>query len=110
VVGKAVRDHFARKALLARRELRRLLRRGIISLGIGLAFLTVVFVLAQTVVGLLGERGSALLVREGLVIIGWVAMWRPLEIFLYDWWPILGARRLYDRLSQTRVRIHYGGA
>jgi len=23
--------------------------------------------------------------REGLTICGWVAMWRPLEIFLYSW-------------------------
>ena len=26
--------------------------------------------------------------RESLLIGGWVAMWRPLEVFLYDWWPI----------------------
>jgi hypothetical protein len=32
-------------------------------------------------------------------------MWRPLEIFLYDWWPILGQQRLYDRLSRIAVRI-----
>ena len=23
-----------------------------------------------------------------MLIIGWVAMWRPLEIFLYEWVPI----------------------
>jgi hypothetical protein len=39
------------------------------------------------------------------VIGGWVAMWRPLEIFLYDWWPILGEKRIRDRLSRVDVRI-----
>ena len=34
-------------------------------------------------------------------------MWRPLEVFLYDWWPILGEIRLKDRLSQMPVRIEY---
>ena len=34
-------------------------------------------------------------------------MWRPLEVFLYDWWPILGEVRLFDRLSQMPVRIEY---
>ena len=43
--------------------------------------------------------------REGLLIGGWVAMWRPIEIFLYDWWPIRGEARLYDRLSASTVEV-----
>jgi hypothetical protein len=49
------------------------------------------------------------LTREGLVIGGWVAMWRPLEIFLYDWWPIHAEARLFDRLAAMPVRIEYPG-
>lgn len=49
------------------------------------------------------------LLRQGLVICGWVAMWRPLEIFLYGWWPIRREARLYDRLSIMPVRIAYSG-
>jgi len=45
--------------------------------------------------------------RESLLIGGWVAMWRPLEVFLYDWWPIRLEARLYDRLSAMPVRIVY---
>jgi hypothetical protein len=44
-------------------------------------------------------------VRESMLIIGWVAMWRPLEVLLYDWWPIVGEQRLHDRLSRISVRI-----
>jgi hypothetical protein len=36
-------------------------------------------------------------------------MWGPLEFFLYDWWPIVGERRLYDRLHRMAVRIVYMG-
>jgi hypothetical protein len=32
-------------------------------------------------------------------------MWRPLEIFLYDWWPVRGDARLFDRLSAMTVRV-----
>jgi hypothetical protein len=39
---------------------------------------------------------------------GWVAMWRPMEIFPHDWWVIRDERRIYDRLSQMAVRIVYG--
>jgi len=45
--------------------------------------------------------------RESLLIGGWVAMWRPLEIFLYDWWPIRAEVRLYDRLAAMPVRVVY---
>ena len=34
-------------------------------------------------------------------------MWRPIEVFLYDWWPILGEVRLLERLSRMPVRIQY---
>ena len=45
-----------------------------------------------------------------LFIGGWVSMWRPLEIFLYDWWPIREEARLSDRLAAMPVRIKYMNA
>jgi hypothetical protein len=101
----AVRVHFERRALLSRRELRQLLRRGWISLAIGLLVLAA----AVLVGGLLASRSedSAVgrLLQESLLIGGWVAMWRPMEILLYDWWGVRGIRRVYERLSQLEVRI-----
>lgn len=109
MVVDAVRVHFARRASLLRRDLHRLLRRGFVSLGIGVAFLGVVFALSQLVAHLEGESAVAKLFREGLLIVGWVAMWRPLEIFLYDWWPILGDLKINERLSRISLRIVHGG-
>ena len=43
--------------------------------------------------------------QESLLIGGWVAMWRPLEVFLYDWWPIRAEARLFDRLATMPVRL-----
>jgi hypothetical protein len=104
-VGDAIRDHFARQSRLLRRKLRLLIRRGFVSLGIGIAFLAVITAFSQGVGRLMGESDLALLFQQGLLIVGWVAMWRPLEIFLYDWWPILGERRIHDRLSRMQVQI-----
>ncbi len=104
-VGEAIRTHFARRSRFLRRDLHQLLRRGLISLGIGFAFLVLLFAIVQVTGLVRAEAGFATLVRESMVIIGWVAMWRPLEIFLYDWWPIVGEWRLHDRLSRINVRI-----
>jgi hypothetical protein len=45
------------------------------------------------------------ILTEGLVIIGWVAMWRPLEIFLYDWWPIRHRQQVFNKLSHISIEI-----
>jgi hypothetical protein len=95
----------ARRSRLRWRDLRRLIRRGFISLGIGLSLLIAFFLTAHALARGLGEGGMAALLRESLVIGGWVAMWRPLEIFLYDWWPLLGEQRTYGRLSRIAVRV-----
>jgi hypothetical protein len=39
------------------------------------------------------------ILRESLPIGGWVSMWRPPEVFLYDWWAIRNEIRLSDRLA-----------
>jgi hypothetical protein len=110
VVRAAVRVHFARRALLSRRELHQLLRRGWISLAIGLLVLAA----AIAAGGLLTRNGDASpfaqLLQESLLIGGWVAMWRPMEILLYDWWGVRGMRRVYERLSGLAVQIVASGA
>ena len=51
-----------------------------------------------------GELFAELL-SESLMIGGWVAMWRPMEIFLYRWWPIVRHRRTYMRLAEMAVTV-----
>jgi broad specificity phosphatase PhoE len=107
MVEEAIRIHFARQTQVIGRRLRRLIRIGTISLLIGLCFLASFFGIGQLVRQWMGETQLASLVREGLLIGGWVAMWKPIEIFLYDWWPILSERRIHERLSQSPVTVVY---
>lgn len=102
---KAIHEHFARKVQVTKRELRVLLRRGWISLLIGLAFLGVLLGLSEVIAGQMRPGHLASVLRESLVIGGWVALWRPLEIFLYDWWPIVGQRRIYAVLVSTPINV-----
>lgn len=102
---KAIHEHFARKLELANRELRVLLRRGWISLLIGLAFLGMLLGLSEVVLRQMTPGPLAAVLRESLVIGGWVALWRPLEIFLYDWWPIVGRRKTYALLARVPVNV-----
>jgi hypothetical protein len=98
------RNYFEDRAEHAKLELKNLLRVGRLSLVIGMAVLAV-----SLLVGLLLQKVFAGLFGqywiEGLVILGWVALWRPMEIFLYEWWPILRERNLYRRLASAGVVI-----
>ena len=101
----AVRRYFASRAEMKGRELRQLLRRGRISLLAGLLFLGGCYLLS-VLVGRLGDAGAfSGVAKEGLIIVGWVAMWRPLEIYLYDWWPVRAEQKLLSRLARMSVRL-----
>jgi len=95
---QAVHEYFARRSASTRLKLRRLLRSGFWSLLIGVSFVAVVNLVGDW----LGQLAGGVF-HESLVIGAWVALWRPLEILLYDWWPMLADARLFDRLASMEV-------
>ena len=103
--GEAIREHFKRQSGFTTLRLRDLIHDGWISLMIGLGFLTAALTASAALANWAEASTAVAISREGLIICGWVAMWRPIQIFLYDWWPILGDRRLFDRLSRMPVQI-----
>jgi hypothetical protein len=98
----AIQNYFAYRARHTSQQLRLLLRRGLISFGIGLLFLFACLSIRQWIAG---ESGGAGILSEGLLILGWVAMWRPVETYLYDWWPELGKRLLFDRIARMPIEV-----
>lgn len=104
IVEIAVHNYFAYRAKLNRLEFRQLLREGRTNLIIGLVFLGACLLTSEWL--LRQQPGSlSIVARESLTIAGWVAMWRPIRIFLYDWWPVLRRGRLYEKLSRMHVEI-----
>ncbi len=101
----AVHTYFRLRAVATRRQLRQLFRVGRVSLVIGVAFLGAAIVIGDFVAGHFSKGAYGSLIHESFVIGGWVALWRPLEIFLYDWWPIRAEARLHDRLSAMDVQL-----
>lgn len=95
--------YFAERADAVQRDLNELFRVGRRSLAIGVAILVACLMSAHFAVGVFFEPPFRRLAEESLLILGWVANWRPLEIFLYDWWPLARRRDLYRRLSSAVV-------
>jgi hypothetical protein len=105
-VTAAVHNYFAYRADLARLELRRTLQLGRTSLVVGVLFLAACMGARELVRGL-GGGDWLHVVQEGLLIVGWVAMWRPIELLLYDWWPLRRMRRTYQSLARMEVEVVY---
>lgn len=103
-IEPAIRNHFLYRLQTARRDLRHELQRGRTSFIIGLAFL-VACMAAREITLHFWPSAIQRILSEGLLIIGWVAMWGPLEIFLYGWWPIAGTCRILERLALLDVAV-----
>ena len=101
---KAVRNYFAYRLVETKRAIRFHFRMGRAALAIGLAFLIVCMSVRQLAFSLPIGTVQRIL-QEGLLILGWVAMWRPLQVFLYDWWPIRHHARLYAKLAEMPVEV-----
>jgi len=104
IVEQSVHHYFAYRARLNQMELHRLFSDGQKSLFIGLAFLTVCL-FASRAIGGDGSTTFRSLARESLTIAGWVAMWRPMQIYLYDWWPVRRRGQLYRKLARMHVDV-----
>ncbi len=107
MVTDAIRTHFDYECDRLRRAMHEHVRQGHIALCVGLAFL-VVFLLLAELTTMLSPGHVRQILREGLVITGWVAMWRPLELLLYDWWPLVRKRRLFRRILAADIAIVRG--
>lgn len=107
ILKKAIRNHFSYKKLLTEIELKKLLQRGRRNMTIATLFLF----LCLLVIRLLSTLKEGLvhtMLSEGFTIIGWVAMWEPINVFLYGWWPVVQKRNIYRKILSMDVNIIAG--
>jgi hypothetical protein len=103
-ITQGVHNYFGYRARLTRLDFRRLMRDGRKSLAIGVLFLTSCLAVSEMLAA--QSPGTFLsILRESLTIGGWVAMWRPMEIYLYEWWPLRRRGRLYEKLSRMEIEV-----
>lgn len=105
LIETALRHYFTYRAEMTRRELAQLLSQGRTSLLIGVLVLAAFLVAGELLTRSLGKGPEIELLQTSLLIGGWVAMWRPMEILLHDWWPVARKQRLQERLGRIEVEM-----
>jgi hypothetical protein len=104
-IAAAIRRYFDYRAGIITRDINEMFRVGRVSLAIGLTVLAAGLVASQALAP--GANPSAFkgFIQQSIVIVSWVANWRPIQIFLYDWWPLVRRRNLYRRLAAAEVEL-----
>lgn len=104
-VETALRNYFGYRADLIERDRRELFRLGRLYLAVGLIVLMLCLLASQLLRTSFAGNPFMRVVEESLLILGWVANWKPLETFLYDWWPIRRRLKLYRRLAAAPTEL-----
>ncbi len=105
-VREAIRSYFAYRIDMQKKELRKFLKRAQVFLAIGLLVLAACLGLAQNI-KVPTPPGALGILKEGIVIFGWVSIWKPIELVLFDWYPIYEKVRLNRKLLGMEIDIHY---
>jgi hypothetical protein len=99
-LGRYCRHHIQQN----RQDLRSLRWQGIKALQNGLIFLgsclllSALFENAELLPEWLRRFGG-----EGFLIAGWVSLWHPVEILLYEWWPFSRQIRIYEKIRHMEI-------
>jgi hypothetical protein len=108
IIAEAFAHYFGYRAEVAEQDLRELFRVGRRFLAIGIAVLIACLVTSQLVATFVPYHVVARVLEESLIIVGWVANWRPIEIYLYDWLPIRRRIKLNRRIAAAKVVVKAG--
>ena len=104
-IRSAIQAEFARRRETAEYDLRRTRRSGWVSLCVGAIVLLSLMLLVEAIREWAPQRRVTTILEEGLMIIAWVALWRPAELLLYDQWPIRRDIALLRRIESADVEV-----
>lgn len=104
----ALREVLERRIERNRNAVSSLREEGRATLWRGLLFLALCL-LGSSLLGTTGVLPRYLehYIDEGLIIAGWVALWYPLDVLLYQRWPLGRERRLYENLRDMRLEFQF---
>jgi hypothetical protein len=108
IIKEAIHSYFRYESQLAQSRLKKSLRTARFFSLIGVITLFVCLSLSQLITATKLTPVISEIISAGLVIIGWVGMWRPIESLLYDWWPIREQRLIFDKISKLDVEVVVG--
>ena len=109
VIKEAIESYLDYQIELKRLHLSKLFRTVRLFLFFGLASLFACLFVARTIEKKFDPDIFFYVTREGFVILGWVAIWKPFELVLFDWYPVFDKIKLLKKLRVCEIDILFVG-
>lgn len=103
---QAIHNYFEYKEVIADRKMKTQFQEAERSLLVGISFL-IFCLFSVEVIHKFFNNLFSLILAEGLTILGWVAMWKPINSVLYEWWPIKQEQKVYNKISEMEIDFVY---
>jgi hypothetical protein len=105
-IRRAIHNYFEYKKILAERSIKLKLKEGQLSFVVGISFLVSCILLGEYIRSL-ADNTFTFIIFEGLMIGGWVAMWKPISDVLYEWWPLYKEKNIYRKISEMDIEFKF---
>jgi hypothetical protein len=103
-LDETIRNHFRYLAARTEREIANTFLVGRIGLVIGISFLALTL-LVNLMIARKPDTIFNEIIRNSLLIIGWVAMWQPISNLFYAWQPFRQKLKIYQKIYQMEISI-----
>ena len=104
-IAPAIRRHFCYRKEQSQKEYKGIFRYGWRILFIAMGLLALIFAITEIAFYYMPDNKPLLFIHESFIILSWVALWRPLELLLYEWYPVKTDINLYSRLEIAVWRL-----
>ena len=106
-IREAMKKQFEYTAISSSIHLRRRLKKGLKTLLVaGIMFISLIAISTSLTI-FYPESVLAHVVAEGLFVLSWVSLWRPIEVLLYEWLPLFEERKRHERILKMNVHFSY---
>ncbi len=106
-IKSSIKNFFVYRNMIANNNIILKIAEGKQSIFVGLGFLIMCLSLKYMISTYLVNNIFTIIASEALMILGWVAMWKPINNILYDWWPLQLHKKLYEKISKSEIEFVY---
>ena len=100
---QAIHSHFALRLCTTNQKYKLAMSKGRRYLARGMIFLLTCLILSSVVTSIYNQNDIIYAIGQSFVVIGWVALWKPVEFYLYDRHDILDEKKMLRRLEKITV-------
>ncbi|PKL57680.1 MAG: hypothetical protein CVV34_06260 [Methanomicrobiales archaeon HGW-Methanomicrobiales-5] len=104
-IPEAISNHFRYLVMVQERKFRQKWIYGKFTILVGISFLIIAMSAGRIITASFQDSTFAQLIATTLDVAGWVAMWEPITVHLYQLWPIVKHKKIFEKISRMEIEV-----